>query len=210
MTSPKIVVLDFGSGNIYSVVNAFSQLGADVELTSDRSKALEADGLVIPGVGAFATVMEQLNAVGAPSMVDQRLSSGKAVFGICVGLQVMFDKGNEHGVETEGLGQWPGEVTKLDSPTLPHIGWNDVSVPDGSKLFEGVSEEQFYFVHSYGAATFVLEDETPFEKPKVSWAEYGSRFVAAVENGPLTATQFHPEKSGQAGLTLLNNWLKNL
>ena len=210
MTNPKIVVLDFGSGNIHSVVNAFTQLGAEVELTADRSKALQADGLVIPGVGAFATVMEQLNAVGAPSMVDQRLSSGKSVFGICVGLQVMFDKGNEHGVETEGLGQWPGEVTELDSPTLPHIGWNDVSVPSGSKLFEGVSEEQFYFVHSYGAATFALEDETPFEKPKVSWAEYGSRFVAAVENGPLSATQFHPEKSGQAGLTLLNNWLKNL
>jgi glutamine amidotransferase len=210
VTNPKIVVLDFGSGNIHSVVNAFTQLGAEVELTADRSKALQADGLVIPGVGAFATVMEQLNAVGAPSMVDQRLSSGKSVFGICVGLQVMFDKGNEHGVETEGLGQWPGEVTELESPTLPHIGWNDVSVPSGSKLFEGVSEEQFYFVHSYGAATFALEDETPFEKPKVSWAEYGSRFVAAVENGPLSATQFHPEKSGQAGLTLLNNWLKNL
>ena len=210
MTNPKIVVLDFGSGNIHSVVNAFTQLGAEVELTADRSKALQADGLVIPGVGAFATVMEQLNAVGAPRIVDQRLSSGKAVFGICVGLQVMFDQGNEHGVETEGLGQWPGEVTELDSPTLPHIGWNDVSVPVGSKLFEGVSGEQFYFVHSYGAATFALEDETPFEKPKVSWAEYGSRFVAAVENGPLSATQFHPEKSGQAGLTLLNNWLKNL
>jgi glutamine amidotransferase len=210
VTSPKIVVLDFGSGNIHSVVNAFTQLGAEVELTADRSKALQVDGIVIPGVGAFATVMEQLNSVGAPSIVDQRLSSGKSVFGICVGLQVMFDKGNEHGVETEGLGQWPGEVTELDSPTLPHIGWNDVSVPSGSKLFEGVSEEQFYFVHSYGAATFALEDETPFEKPKVSWAEYGSRFVAAVENGPLSATQFHPEKSGQAGLTLLNNWLKNL
>jgi len=210
VTSPKIVVLDFGSGNIHSVVNAFSQLGADVELTSDRSKALQADGLVIPGVGAFATVMEQLNAVGAPSIVDQRLSSSKSVLGICVGLQVMFDKGYEHGVETQGLCQWPGEVTQLDSPTLPHIGWNDVSVPVGSKLFEGVAGEQFYFVHSYGAATFVLEDETPFEKPKVSWAEYGSRFVAAVENGPLTATQFHPEKSGKAGLTLLNNWLKNL
>jgi glutamine amidotransferase len=210
VTNPKIVVLDFGSGNIHSVVNAFTQLGAEVELTADRSKALQADGLVIPGVGAFATVMDQLNKVGAPSMVDQRLSSGKSVFGICVGLQVMFDKGNEHGVETEGLGQWPGEVTELESPTLPHIGWNDVSVPSGSKLFEGVSEEQFYFVHSYGAATFALEDETPFEKPKVSWAEYGSRFVAAVENGPLSATQFHPEKSGQAGLTLLNNWLKNL
>jgi glutamine amidotransferase len=143
-------------------------------------------------------------------MVDQRLSAGKAVFGICVGLQVMFETGTEHGVETEGLGQWPGSVTKLDAPTLPHIGWNDVEVPKDSKLFEGVEDEQFYFVHSYGAATFALEVETAFEKPIVSWSEYGSRFVAAVENGPLSATQFHPEKSGKAGLTLLGNWLKNL
>ena len=210
MISPKIVVLDFGSGNIHSVVSAFEEVGATVELTSDRAKALSADGLVIPGVGAFATVMEQLKSVGAPSIVDQRLAAGKAVFGICVGLQVMFETGTEHGVETEGLGQWPGSVTKLDAPTLPHIGWNDVEVPSGSKLFEGISKEQFYFVHSYGAAEFVLEDETAFEKPAVSWAEYGSRFVAAVENGPLSATQFHPEKSGKAGLTLLSNWLKNL
>ncbi len=210
MIKPKVVVLDFGSGNVHSVVNAFEQVGAEVELTSDRAKALSADGLVIPGVGAFATVMEQLLAVGAPSIVDQRLAAGKAIFGICVGLQVMFETGTEHGVETEGLGQWPGSVTKLGSPTLPHIGWNDVEVPEGSKIFEGVSKEQFYFVHSYGAPSFALEQETAFEKPMVSWAEYGSRFVAAVENGPLTATQFHPEKSGVAGLTLLGNWLKNL
>ena len=210
MTGPKIVVLDFGSGNIHSVVSAFKEIGAEVELTSDRATALQADGLVIPGVGAFETVMAQLRKVGAPSIVDQRLSAGKAVFGICVGLQVMFDTGTEHGVESEGLGQWPGSVTKLDSPTLPHIGWNDVEVPEGSVLFDGISEEQFYFVHSYGSAYFVLEEETPFEKPIVSWAEYGSRFVAAVENGPLSATQFHPEKSGKAGLTLLANWLKTL
>jgi glutamine amidotransferase len=207
---PKIVVLDFGSGNIHSAVKAFEQVGAEVELTSDRAKAIAADGLVIPGVGAFATVMEQLEKVGAPSIIDQRLAAGKAVFGICVGLQVMFELGTEHGIETEGLGQWPGSVTKLDSPTLPHIGWNDVQVPAGSKLFEGIEDEQFYFVHSYGAATFALEEETAFEKPLVSWSEYGSRFVAAVENGPLTATQFHPEKSGKAGLTLLDNWLKTL
>ncbi len=210
MISPKIVVLDFGSGNIHSVMSAFEEVGANVELTSDRSKAIAADGLVIPGVGAFATVMDQLKAVGAPSVIDQRLSAGKAVFGICVGLQVMFETGTEHEIETEGLGQWPGSVTKLDSPTLPHIGWNDVEVPAGSNLFEGISEEQFYFVHSYGASSFALEDETPFEKPIVSWSEYGSRFVAAVENGPLSATQFHPEKSGKAGLTLLGNWIKTL
>lgn len=210
MTNPKIVILDFGSGNTHSVVNAFEEIGAEVELTSDRNAALNADGLVIPGVGAFETVMRQLRSVGGPGIVDQRLAAGRAVFGICVGLQVMFESGTEHGVETEGLGQWPGSVTKLDSPTLPHIGWNDVDVPSGSKLFEGISDRQFYFVHTYAAATFTLEDDTPFEKPLVSWSEYGSKFVAAVENGPLTATQFHPEKSGRAGLTLLNNWIKNL
>ena len=210
MTSPKVVVLDFGSGNIHSVVTAFEHVGADVELTADKAKALQADGLVIPGVGAFATVMAQLKEVGGAALVDQRLAAGKAVFGICVGLQVMFENGTEHGIETEGLGQWPGTVSKLDSPTLPHIGWNDVEVSVGSKLFEGVEKEQFYFVHSYAAAEFPLEDETPFQKPLVSWTEYGSKFVAAVENGPLSATQFHPEKSGKAGLTLLRNWLNTL
>ena len=210
MTKPKVVVLDYGSGNIHSVVNAFVAQGADVELTGDRAKALAADGLVVPGVGAYASVMEQLLAIGAPSIIDQRLSAAKPVFGICVGLQVLFDSGTEHGIDTEGLGQWPGVITKLDSPTLPHIGWNTVVAAEGSSLFEGIEEEHFYFVHSYGAADFPLERETAFEKPKVTWAEYGSRFVAAVENGPLSATQFHPEKSGEAGLRLISNWLKTL
>lgn len=210
MTKPKVVVLDYGSGNVHSVVNALVHQGAEVELTGDRAQALAADGLVVPGVGAFATVMEQLMSIGAPSLIDQRLSAGKPVFGICVGLQVLFESGTEHGIDTVGLAQWPGTITKLESPTLPHIGWNTVEVPDGSKLFKDVENERFYFVHSYGASDFALERETAFEKPKVTWAEYGSRFVAAVENGPLTATQFHPEKSGQAGLRLIANWLETL
>ena len=210
MTVPKVVVLDYGSGNVHSVLNALREVGAEPELTADRATVLAADGLVVPGVGAFAAVMEQLVRVGAPSMIDQRLSAGKPVLGICVGLQVMFELGTEHDLETEGLGQWPGQVTKLESETLPHIGWNDVQVPSGSVLFEGIADQQFYFVHSYGASDFELENSTPFTKPKVTWAEYGSRFVAAVENGPLSATQFHPEKSGAAGLKLLANWLKTL
>jgi len=210
VTQPKVVVLDYGSGNVHSVLNALKEVGAQAVLSPNRAEVLAADGLVVPGVGAFAAVMEQLVKVGAPSMIDQRLSAGKAVLGICVGLQVMFDVGTEHDLETEGLGQWPGRVTKLESETLPHIGWNDVQAPLGSVLFEGVAEKQFYFVHSYGAPEFELEDSSPFDKPKVTWAEYGSRFVAAVENGPLSATQFHPEKSGEAGLRLLSNWLKTL
>ena len=210
MTPPKVVVLDYGSGNVHSVVNALISQGVEVELTGDRQKALSADGLVVPGVGAFAAVMEKLEAVGAPSIIDQRLSAGKAVFGICVGLQVLFELGTEHGEETEGLGQWPGSITKLDSPTLPHIGWNTVDVSSSTKLFQGIEDEYFYFVHSYGAQSFELEDTSPFSKPSVAWTTYGSRFVAAVENGPLSATQFHPEKSGAAGLKLIDNWLKTL
>ena len=210
MIRPKVVVLDYGSGNIHSVVNAFLNQGADVELTADRDKALTCEGLVVPGVGSFPAVMKQLIDSGAPSILDQRLSAGKAVFGICVGLQVLFESGNEHDVETAGLGQWPGTVTKLDSETLPHIGWNTIATADGSILFDGIEDERFYFVHSYGAADFPLERETAFAKPKVSWGEYGSRFVASVENGPLSATQFHPEKSGEAGLRLISNWLKTL
>jgi len=198
---PKIVVLDFGSGNIHSAVKAFEQVGAEVELTSDRAKAIAADGLVIPGVGAFATVMEQLQKVGAPSIIDQRLAAGKAVFGICVGLQVMFEHGTEHGIETEGLGQWPGSVTKLESPTLPHIGWNDVEVPSGSKLFEGIEDEQFYFVHSYAAQSWQGAPDA-----LLTWATHHVRFLAAVEDGPLSATQFHPEKSHKYGQKLLSNF----
>ena len=210
MTKPRVVVLDYGSGNVHSAVKALVAAGADVELTADPEKVLAADGLVVPGVGAFAAVMEQLNAIKAGRLIDQRLAAGRKVLGICVGLQVLFDSGNEHGIETEGLGQLPGRVTALDSPTLPHIGWNTVEVPQGSKLFEGIEHERFYFVHSYGVQEWTLEAIGSFIPPKVTWAEYGSRFVAACEVGALTATQFHPEKSGAAGIRLLTNWVKSL
>jgi imidazole glycerol-phosphate synthase subunit HisH len=210
VTQPKVVVLDYGSGNVHSVCKALVLAGADVELTSDRSAALAADGLLVPGVGAFTAVMNQLNAVNGAELIDKRLVAGKSVLGICVGLQVMFETGVEHGIETAGLGQWPGRVELLDSPKLPHIGWNTVNSMSGSRLFDGIEDERFYFVHSYGVGTWTLVADGPLNPPLVSWANYGSDFVAAVENGPLCATQFHPEKSGQAGINLLANWLKNL
>jgi len=207
LSAPRVVVLDYGSGNVHSAAKALAEAGADVELTRDRDAVLNADGLLVPGVGAYAAVMEQLNAINAGELIDKRLVAGKPVLGICVGLQVMFELGVEHGLETEGLAQWPGTVEKLDAPILPHIGWNNVESAKGSKLFSGVEHERFYFVHSYGVKKWELIVDGPLAAPKVTWADYGGKFVAAVENGPLSATQFHPEKSGQAGIKLLSNWL---
>jgi len=207
VSSPRVVVLDYGSGNVHSVAQALEVAGARVELTRDRDSVLAADGLVVPGVGAFTAVMEQLNAVKGSELIDRRLVAGKPVLGICVGLQVMFEHGVEHGIDTEGLGQWPGVVEKLEAPVLPHMGWNTVQPPAATKLFQGIQDERFYFVHSYGVLDWKMDEHGPLTHPQVTWAEYTSRFVAAVENGPLSATQFHPEKSGQAGIKLLNNWL---
>lgn len=208
--SANVVVLDYGIGNVHSALKALAVAGADVELTSDASKVLEADGLVIPGVGAFGSVMKALTSVRAPELIDKRLSGGKPVLGICVGLQVMFETGLEHGVESKGLGQWPGIVSKLDSPKLPHMGWNNVQAASDSKLFSGLDNELFYFVHSYAAKEFSLQVDPPFVAPKLSFAEYGEKFIAAVENGPLSGVQFHPEKSGPAGIKLLSNWIEGL
>jgi len=171
---------------------------------------MDADGLVVPGVGAFASVMSALRERRGDEIIERRLAGGRAVLGICVGLQIMFDRGVEHGVDTPGLAQWPGVVEKLPAERLPHMGWNTVDTPEGTELFRGVESERFYFVHSYAAQTWELEPGPSFRVPLVTWSEYGARFVAAVENGPLCATQFHPEKSGDAGITLLRNWLGRL
>ena len=206
----KVVVFDYGSGNVHSALKALEHAGASVTLTRDRAAALDADGLVVPGVGAFQAVMTALVEAGGDQIIDSRLAGGKAVLGICVGLQVMFETGFEHGVTTPGLGQWPGVVDRLDAPRLPHMGWNTVEAPAASVLFQGVEGERFYFVHSYAATNFELTGGGPFAEPLVTWSEHGERFVAAVENGPLMATQFHPEKSGPAGLQLLANWVDSL
>lgn len=206
----RVVVYDYGSGNVHSALKALEHAGADVTLTNDRDEALEAHGLVVPGVGAFGTVMAALRKVGGEEVIDKRVAGGRPVLGICVGLQIMFERGMEHGVDTPGLGQWPGTIEQLDAPILPHMGWNTVEVAPGSALFAGVESERFYFVHSYAATQWLMEDTGSLPSPFVSWATHGQRFVAAVENGPLTATQFHPEKSGEAGLALLRNWVDSL
>jgi glutamine amidotransferase len=216
---PRVVVLDYGFGNVRSAVRALERVGAAVELTADRGTATEADGLVVPGVGAFAACMAGLRAVHGDQVVDRRLAGNRPVLGICVGMQVMFDAGVEHGVRADGLGEWRGVVDRIDAPVVPHMGWSPVEPPVGTTLFRGVEHERFYFVHSYAAQEFTQghdEHADPrFTPPLVTWAQHGSedrlvRFVAAVEDGPLSATQFHPEKSGDAGATLLENWVKSL
>jgi len=210
VVAPSVVVLDYGSGNVHSAAKALELAGARVELTADRDRVAAADGLLVPGVGAFSAVMESLNAVRGGAMIEKRLTGSRPVLGICVGMQVLFENGVERGNETPGLGEWPGTVTELDAPVLPHMGWNTVEAPEDSRLFAGIRDERFYFVHSYGATEWTLDVQPPFPQPGLVWAEHGSRFLAAVENGPLSATQFHPEKSGEPGIQLLRNWLGTL
>ncbi len=208
---PKVAVLDYGSGNVRSVVRALEHVGAEVSLTSDPQEILAADGLVVPGVGAFEAVMEGLKSVDAPRLIGRRVAGGRPVLGICVGLQVLFDEGIEHGVRTAGLGEWPGVVERLDADVVPHMGWNTVDAPEGSKLFRGIEDERFYFVHSYGVQDWTFDqNHDAIRPPLVAWTTHGKPFIAAVENGPLSATQFHPEKSGEAGAKLLKNWLETL
>ena len=213
--APRVVVLDYGFGNVRSAVRALERVGADVTLTADRSAAENADGLVVPGVGAFAAVATGLRAVQGDQIVDRRLAGGRPVLGICVGLQVMFEKSTEHDQQdVAGLGQWPGVVERLPADVVPHMGWNTVRPAGGTVLFAGVEAERFYFVHSFAVQHWDFQERSGergrLTPPAVTWAEHGARFVAAVENGPLSATQFHPEKSGDAGAQLLRNWVGTL
>lgn len=211
MSAPRVTVLDYGSGNIRSAVRALEHVGADVTLSAKPDDVLNADGLVVPGVGAFATVMKGLKDVDALRMIGRRVAGGRPVLGICVGLQILFDEGVEHGVRSAGMGEWPGTVERLQADVVPHMGWNTVKAPEGSRLFDGIDDERFYFVHSYGVQQWNFEVTQPAMKPPlVTWADHGGPFIAAVENGPLSATQFHPEKSGDAGAALLSNWTAGL
>ncbi|MEO6827986.1 MAG: imidazole glycerol phosphate synthase subunit HisH [Microbacteriaceae bacterium] len=210
MTAPRVAVLDYGSGNVHSAVKALEFAGADVVLSADRAIVASADGLVVPGVGAFGAVMSALRAAGGDEMIDRRIAGGRPVLGICVGMQVLFERGVERGVHTEGLGQWPGVVDLLPARVLPHMGWDTVQAPESSVLFDGIRGERFYFVHSYAALDWTMGSHAPFPDADLTWSEHGAPFLAAVENGPVSATQFHPEKSGAAGIRLLANWLGSL
>ena len=211
MTSPSVHILDYGSGNLRSAHRALERVGADVTVSADFDAAMAADGLVVPGVGAYAACMEGIRAARGDVLVAGRLAAGRPVLGICVGMQVLFDRGVEHGIQTEGLRQWPGVVEALEAPVLPHMGWNTVQIAPDSQLFDGVAGERFYFVHSYAVRSWdQVDQDEDWAAPKVTWSHHGEDFVAAVENGPLCATQFHPEKSGDAGLHLLNNWVRSL
>ncbi|MFJ6279295.1 glutamine amidotransferase [Arthrobacter subterraneus] len=211
MNAPRVTVLDYGSGNIRSAVRALEHVGAEVTLSAAADDVLNADGLVVPGVGAFAAVMQGLKDVDALRMIGRRVAGGRPVLGICVGLQVLFEEGVEHGVRTQGMGEWPGTVERLKADVVPHMGWNTVDPPEGSVLFEGIADERFYFVHSYGVQEWNFDVTQPAMRPPlVTWSTHGGPFIAAVENGPLSATQFHPEKSGDAGAQLLRNWISSL
>ncbi|MGH3561807.1 MAG: imidazole glycerol phosphate synthase subunit HisH [Mycobacterium sp.] len=206
LSRPKVVVLDYGSGNLRSAQRALQRVGAAVEVTADAEAALAADGLVVPGVGAFAACMAGLQGINGDKIIAERLQRGRPVLGVCVGMQILFTRGVEFGAASAGCGQWPGAVTRLDAPVIPHMGWNVVTAAPGSTLFKGLSSDaRFYFVHSYAAQRW---DGGP--DALLTWATHQVPFLAAVEDGPLAATQFHPEKSGDAGATLLSNWVETL
>jgi imidazole glycerol-phosphate synthase subunit HisH len=206
---PSVVVFDYGSGNLRSAQRALERVGADAVVSTDVDAALRADGLVVPGVGAFAACMAGLRAAGGDQVIGKRLAGARPVLGICVGMQILFDAGQEHGETTPGVGCWPGVVRKLTAPVLPHMGWNEVARPPGSRLLAAIdANAMFYFVHSYAATQVPLRPGEP--EPVVGWTTHGEDFVALVEDGALMATQFHPEKSGDAGAALLANWLDTL
>ena len=206
MRSKSVVVLDYGSGNLRSAQRALQRVGAEVEVTADLRAAAAADGLVVPGVGAFEACMTGLRGINGERVIAERITAGRPVLGVCVGMQILFARGVEFGVESNGCGQWPGAVTRLDAPVIPHMGWNVVATAPGSALFKGLdADARFYFVHSYAAQRWEGGSEA-----LLTWATHGVPFLAAVEDGPLAATQFHPEKSGDAGAAVLSNWVEGL
>jgi imidazole glycerol-phosphate synthase subunit HisH len=206
VTVKSLVVLDYGSGNLRSAQRALERVGARVEVTAEPGAAAVADGLVVPGVGAYESCMAGLRAIDGERIIADRLAAGRPVLGICVGMQILFSRGVEFGVETAGCGQWPGAVVRLDAPVIPHMGWNVVDAGAGSALFKGLdADTRFYFVHSYAAQRWEGDDDAV-----LTWATHHVPFLAAVETGPLSATQFHPEKSGDAGAAVLSNWVEGL
>ena len=202
----SVVVLDYGSGNLRSAQRALERVGASVQVTDDLAAAAASDGLLVPGVGAFEACMTGLRAIGGEQVIAERVATGRPVLGVCVGMQILFTRGVEFGVESGGCGQWPGAVTRLDAKVIPHMGWNVVAAPQGTSLFQGLPyDARFYFVHSYAAQRWEGGADA-----LLTWATHQVPFLAAVEDGALAATQFHPEKSGDAGATVLRNWVEGL
>ena len=197
-----IAILDYGSGNLRSAQRAFELAADNVVVTRDAKTCSEATALVVPGVGAFAACMEQLLEAGGAEIISDRVAKARPIFGICVGMQILFESSNEK-KETQGLGILPGKVSELSAPVLPHMGWNSVVAAPTSKLFKGIEEESFYFVHSYASKALVPNSAN-------TTTNYGEDFLAAVERDFVVATQFHPEKSGSAGAKLISNWVKTL
>ncbi|HEX2773619.1 MAG TPA: imidazole glycerol phosphate synthase subunit HisH [Micromonosporaceae bacterium] len=202
------VVLDYGSGNLRSAERALERAGATATVTSDLTAAEAADGLVVPGVGAYAACMAGITALGAGPVIADRVAAGRPVLGICVGMQVLFEYGDEHGVVTKGLGLLPGAVSRLAARRVPHMGWNTVHAPGDTTLFAGLpADTRFYFVHSYAATDAAA---LAGAGALVTTSRHEHDFVAAVEHGGLSAAQFHPEKSADAGAALLRNWIATL
>ena len=197
-----IAILDYGSGNLRSAERAFAESGAEVVVTSDKKVAEKASALVVPGVGAFGACINQLRNINGEEIIADTIASGKKIFGICVGMQILFQESTEKGKHS-GLGIINGSIDLLDAPVLPHIGWNTVDGGEGISFFSGIENEFFYFVHSYGVPTVTHKDG-------IVTSTYGSTFIAAIEYENIFATQFHPEKSGSAGLRLISNWIKTL
>lgn len=207
---PMVAVLDFGSSDANALVTALDSAGATATITRDRDVVANADGLVVIGEGDFASVMQQLSDVRGDELIERRLAGGRPVLGIGIGMHILFDGAIAGEVDTEGLAQWPGVVSELDAPTLPHTGWSTVEAATDSVIFAGIEDEKFHFSHSHAATEWTLEAYGAFAAPRVTYATHGERFIAAVENGPLSATQFHPQHSGEAGLHLLRNWIATL
>jgi imidazole glycerol-phosphate synthase subunit HisH len=197
---PPVAVVDYGVGNLHSATKALDRAGADVRVVPTVTEAAGAAGLVVPGVGAYGACLDGLGAAGGPSAVADWLATGRPLLGICVGMQLLFEA-SEEGPVTGGVGALAGKVRRLGGAVkIPHIGWDEVTVRPGSRLFAGLpTGTRFYFVHSYAP-------EADGEAV-AAVCDYGQRFGAAVEHGNLFGTQFHPEKSGHAGLTLLSNFV---
>ncbi|PWJ25416.1 imidazole glycerol phosphate synthase subunit HisH [Branchiibius hedensis] len=197
-----VAVLDYGSGNVHSVLRMLTRVGAQVTLTADPDVVRRADGLYVPGVGNFHACMRGLLEVGGDALIRQRLADTAPVLGVCVGHQILFDGSTEPaGEPLPGLGVVNGLVSRLQAPVVPHMGWSLVTDAAELPMFDGIADQRFYFVHSYAA--------TDSSAAQIAHAEHGQPFVAALQDGALWGTQFHPEKSGDAGAALLRNWIQS-